>query len=210
MSVSVGSGSGRRPGHGGSLSIVVGEDDVHLRSMFAQALRGAGFGVVEAGSGEEVLDALKHGALLVVLDIVLPAVDGLEVLARIRGSHDVPVIMVTGRGEEVDRVVGLEMGADRRRPPSHRHQPPARPRQPHGMSRVATSGLGDADRDLRRCDGDPDTRLRDFDLADARARITEAIETAATTYPPFETQTTAGSPSTRRRSGSPGRRDRRR
>src|SRR5207302_9439304 len=72
-----------------------------------------GFTALTAGTGKERLEQLARAAVdLVVLDVMLPELSGFEVLRRIRAVNRVPVIMLTARGEEVDRVVGLEMGAD--------------------------------------------------------------------------------------------------
>src|SRR5260221_9976946 len=72
-----------------------------------------GFEVVFAHTGPEGLArALEPGVQAVILDVMLPGLDGVEVLRRIRASSRVPVLMLTGRGEETDRIVGLEVGAD--------------------------------------------------------------------------------------------------
>jgi len=81
--------------------------------MLAEYLAPEGFATATAGTGTAGLEELaRHPVDLVVLDVMLPELSGFEVLRRIRASSRVPVIMLTARGEEVDRVVGLEMGAD--------------------------------------------------------------------------------------------------
>jgi DNA-binding response OmpR family regulator len=94
--------------------IVVIEDERAIRRGVADALRASGHEVVEAGDGECGLkEALGPGVDLVLLDLMLPGRDGLEVLREVRSARSaVPVIILTARGTEDDRVRGLEMGAD--------------------------------------------------------------------------------------------------
>jgi len=81
--------------------------------MLVEYLAPEGFAATTAGTGTAGLEQLARAPVdLVVLDVMLPELSGFEVLRRIRASSRVPVIMLTARGEEVDRVVGLEMGAD--------------------------------------------------------------------------------------------------
>ena len=76
-------------------------------------IRDRGYEVLEAETGEKGMELLETAQPdLVLLDLILPGVDGLEVCRRIRAKHEIPVIMVTAREEEVDKVVGLELGAD--------------------------------------------------------------------------------------------------
>lgn len=91
------------------------EDDATLAEALARALRGLGHEVTVAGSGERALEVLgdRRGSTdLVLLDVMLPGVDGFEVCRRIRADDTVPVILLTARGDAVDVVVGLEGGAD--------------------------------------------------------------------------------------------------
>lgn len=95
--------------------IVVIEDDRDIADAISYSLDRAGFSVRIARSGEEGLDAVRRGADLVLLDLNLPGMDGLEVCRMLRrqpGSTHTPILIVSARGEEVDRVLGLEMGAD--------------------------------------------------------------------------------------------------
>jgi len=95
--------------------IVVIEDDRDIADAMSYALDRAGFSVRVARTGEEGLDAVRKGADLVLLDLNLPGMDGLEVCRMLRrqpGSTHTPILIVSARGEEVDRVLGLEMGAD--------------------------------------------------------------------------------------------------
>jgi DNA-binding response OmpR family regulator len=106
--------------------LLIVDDDHELCSMLAEYLGPEGFATESVGTGPLALDRLAHGVPpgfaqgssprgpvdLVVLDVMLPELSGFEVLRRIRTTSRMPVIMLTARGEEVDRVVGLEMGAD--------------------------------------------------------------------------------------------------
>jgi DNA-binding response OmpR family regulator len=95
--------------------LLLAEDDEGSRTALARSLERYGYRVLEASDGEAALRlfAAARGEVdLVVLDIGMPRLDGYAVLSRLRQTSDVPVIMLTGRGEEVDRVVGLELGAD--------------------------------------------------------------------------------------------------
>lgn len=94
-------------------TILLIEDQDPDRRMITAALAREGYEVIHAGRGEEgleMLDEVKPD--LILLDLMLPGMDGLEVCRRLRSRTEIPLIMVTGRDEEVDKVVGLEMGAD--------------------------------------------------------------------------------------------------
>lgn len=94
-------------------SILVVDDDEAIRTMLARALAAEGFDVALAGDGVAARAALAVGQHdLVVLDLTLPSEDGLDILARLRETSDVPVILLTGRGAEHDRILGLKLGAD--------------------------------------------------------------------------------------------------
>ena len=89
------------------------DDDADLAALLAKYLRGEGFEVETAGDGETgAARAIAGGFALVVLDVTMPGVDGIEALRRIRAASTVPVLMLTARGDDVDRIVGLELGAD--------------------------------------------------------------------------------------------------
>ncbi len=84
-----------------------------VREVVAEYLRRDGMEVCELGDGTDALEWLQdHRPDLVVLDIMLPGTDGLAVLRRLRAAGDIPVILLTARTEELDRVLGLELGAD--------------------------------------------------------------------------------------------------
>jgi len=86
------------------------EDDEAIAAPLAEGLRREGFEVQRAGNGRQALEAPEPD--MVLLDLRLPDMDGYEVARELRSRSRVPIIMVTARGEEVDRVVGLELGAD--------------------------------------------------------------------------------------------------
>jgi DNA-binding response OmpR family regulator len=93
--------------------LLIVDDDHELCSMLVEYLGPEGFTTETAGTGTSALERVTRGALdLVVLDVMLPELSGFEVLRRLRAVSRIPVIMLTARGEEVDRVVGLELGAD--------------------------------------------------------------------------------------------------
>ena len=92
------------------MRILIVEDDDAIAKPLAEGLRREGFQVTRVATGEEALEAPLPD--LVLLDLRLPGMDGTEVCRRLRARSDVPIIVVTAKGEEVDRVVGLELGAD--------------------------------------------------------------------------------------------------
>jgi DNA-binding response OmpR family regulator len=94
-------------------TILIVEDEPNIADLVDLYLTREGFRVLKQGTGEGALAAVRdHRPRLVVLDIGLPDIDGLEVCRRIRATANLPVIFLTARGDEVDRVLGLEMGAD--------------------------------------------------------------------------------------------------
>ena len=93
--------------------VLVVDDEPTVREVVAEYLRRDGFEVVEASDGTAAAAWLADNRpALVVLDVMLPGLDGLSVLRDLRARGDVPVILLTARAEEVDRIVGLELGAD--------------------------------------------------------------------------------------------------
>lgn len=93
--------------------ILLVEDESAIRELVAFHLEEAGYEALQAETGEEGLAmALRDEPALVILDLMLPGLDGSEVLRRMRRESRVPVVMLTARGEEADRVRGLELGAD--------------------------------------------------------------------------------------------------
>ena len=100
-------------GNGTVLRILVVDDEPMVREVLAGYLTRDGYVVDEASTGQDALDlAAETKPDLVVLDVMLPEIDGFAVLTRLRQTSTVPVILLTARAEEPDRVVGLELGAD--------------------------------------------------------------------------------------------------
>lgn len=94
-------------------TILLVDDEESVQTLLMYPLERDGYKVVQARDGEEALHAFGEGEFdLVVLDVMLPRLDGLEVCKRIRSQSNVPIIMLTARGEELDKVLGLELGAD--------------------------------------------------------------------------------------------------
>jgi len=94
-------------------AVLLIEDQDQESKVVAAALERDGYKVLQAVTGEAGLEMLEQAQpSLVLLDLILPGMDGLEVCRQIRAKTDVPIIIVTGRDEEVDKVVGLELGAD--------------------------------------------------------------------------------------------------
>jgi two-component system, OmpR family, response regulator len=97
----------------GGAKILLVDDEQSVQTLLTYPLRKEGYEVVTAANGQEALDRFaEHRFDLVVLDIMLPKLDGIEVCRRLRTRSQVPIIMLTAKGDEIDKVVGLEMGAD--------------------------------------------------------------------------------------------------
>ncbi len=93
--------------------ILMIEDDRSLAAMLSEYLGGLGMRVTAHASAAQGLEALAKGRFdALILDVMLPDLDGLEVCRRLRASSDIPILMLTARGDETDRIVGLELGAD--------------------------------------------------------------------------------------------------
>jgi len=96
-----------------SATVLVVDDEPIVREVVATYLRREGYRTLEAGDGTAARALLEsHDPALVVLDLMLPGIGGLELCRWIRARSEVPVIMLTARGEEADRIVGLDLGAD--------------------------------------------------------------------------------------------------
>jgi len=96
-----------------SANILIADDEAKMRELVKMYLVREGYMVSEAADGEQALSLLSNNTFeLVILDIMMPKVDGLTVCKEIRKSLDIPVIMLTAKGEEIDRVLGFELGAD--------------------------------------------------------------------------------------------------
>jgi DNA-binding response OmpR family regulator len=94
-------------------TVLVVEDESSIASFVALYLKNAGYRIQTVGNGREALERVAtEKPNLIVLDLMLPDVDGLEVCRRIRQTSDVPILMLTARDEDVDKIIGLEVGAD--------------------------------------------------------------------------------------------------
>ena len=93
--------------------ILLADDDVVLAEMLTEYLQGEGFEITLVHNGEDALTASKSPKDMIILDIMMPKMDGLEVLKAVRQTdNETPVIMLTARGDDIDRILGLELGAD--------------------------------------------------------------------------------------------------
>jgi DNA-binding response OmpR family regulator len=97
----------------GSIHILVLDDDAKVRTLLRRCFEREGFQVSEAKDGAELRPRIgEQGIALIALDLALGGEDGLELAREIRAKHNVPIIMITGKGDTIDRVVGLELCAD--------------------------------------------------------------------------------------------------
>jgi len=172
--------------------ILVVDDEPELRRMLRRYLESEGFEVSEAADGDGVLTRLRDSSAdLIILDVGLPGKDGFEVLRMIRGESEVPVIMLTARTEEIDRVVGLTVGADDyvTKPFSPRELV-ARVRAVLRRGRLDRGGTGDAlgfegitldlaRREVRRDETPVDVSSLEFDLLAALASAPGRVFTRA-------------------------------
>ncbi len=93
--------------------VLIADDDAHIRDVVSFALRRAGFGTVDAADGRSALAAFHDGSPdLVVLDVLMPEIDGVDVCRAIRRTSNVPILFLSSKTEEGDRVAGLEAGGD--------------------------------------------------------------------------------------------------
>ena len=94
-------------------TILIVDDDPHIRQLLAFAFSKAGLDTIEAGDGEEALSQVERRSPdLVLLDINMPRMDGLEVCRRLRATSSVPIFFLSSRDDEIDRVLGIELGGD--------------------------------------------------------------------------------------------------
>ncbi len=92
--------------------ILLVDDDISLTSLLSEYLNHEGFSTSIASSGEEAIGLDLSTFQLIVLDIMMPGISGLEVLKHVRQTSNIPILMLTGRGDDLDRILGLELGAD--------------------------------------------------------------------------------------------------
>ncbi|HNW79639.1 MAG TPA: response regulator, partial [Candidatus Competibacteraceae bacterium] len=94
-------------------TVLLVDDDIELSGMLKEYLEREGFAATTVGDGESgVTEALSGRYAIVVLDVMMPYLNGIEALRRIRMHSRIPVLMLTAKGEDIDRIVGLELGAD--------------------------------------------------------------------------------------------------
>jgi two-component system OmpR family response regulator len=94
-------------------TILVVDDDAHIREVVQYALAREDYTVVTAADGREALERIRAGGIdLLVLDVLMPELDGLAVCRRVREHAPIPIIFLSSRGEEIDRILGLELGGD--------------------------------------------------------------------------------------------------
>ncbi|UXI01468.1 response regulator [Photobacterium sp. TY1-4] len=93
-------------------NILLVDDDTELTALLTDILELEGFTVIEANNGEQGLAKVDADIDLILLDVMMPVMNGTEMLRRLREQHQTPVLMLTAKGEEIDRVLGLELGAD--------------------------------------------------------------------------------------------------
>lgn len=95
------------------LSILIVDDDVQIRQLLRDYLSGFGMSAVAVADGKAMADALEKESFdLVILDLMLPGEDGISLCRNLRAKSDIPILMLTARGEAIDRIIGLEVGAD--------------------------------------------------------------------------------------------------
>lgn len=155
--------------------ILMADDDEEFCALVAEYLGGQGFVVDAVHDGAAAVERVGNGYAALVLDVMMPVKDGFEALREIRTRHRLPIIMLTARGDDVDRIVGLEMGAD------DYMRKPANPRELAARLRAI----------LRRSEGtsaatDTDIELADLLVSRARREATFKGEPLALTSIEFE------------------------
>ena len=111
MNQHLGNSAGNSADH--NLNLLIVDDDAGIRDLLADYLTKQGMRVVTARDGKEMDEQLAiHDPDLIVMDLMMPGEDGLSLTRRVKAARDVPVIMLSARGEDIDRIVGLEVGAD--------------------------------------------------------------------------------------------------
>ena len=93
-------------------NILIIEDDQEINNLICDALKKENYNIIQAFDGRQALEKYNNNFQLVILDLMLPYVDGIEVLRKIREKSNLPVIILSAKDEETDKVIGLGMGAD--------------------------------------------------------------------------------------------------
>jgi DNA-binding response OmpR family regulator len=158
--------------------ILLVDDEQPIQTLLSFPLQRDGYDVVQASDGREALTRFSEQAFdLVVLDVMMPRMDGLEVCRRLRARSSVPIIMLTAKSEEIDKVLGLELGADDyiTKPFSMRE---FRSRVKAALRR---SGMAQADEDAER-----PIEVRGLRIDPAKRTVTLEGESVATTFVEFE------------------------
>jgi DNA-binding response OmpR family regulator len=158
--------------------ILLVDDEQPIQTLLSFPLQRDGYEVVQASDGREALSRFSEQQFdLVVLDVMLPRMDGLEVCRRLRARSSVPIIMLTAKSEEIDKVLGLELGADDyiTKPFSMRE---FRSRVKAALRR---SGMAQADEDAER-----PIEVRDLRIDPAKRTVTRESGSVATTFVEFE------------------------
>jgi DNA-binding response OmpR family regulator len=158
--------------------ILLVDDEQPIQTLLSFPLQRDGYDVVQASDGREALNRFDEQSFdLVVLDVMMPRMDGLEVCRRLRARSSVPIIMLTAKSEEIDKVLGLELGADDyiTKPFSMRE---FRSRVKAALRR---SSMGQADEDAER-----PIEVRGLRIDPAKRTVTLEGESIATTFVEFE------------------------
>lgn len=93
-------------------NVLIVEDDKEINNLICDALKKEGYNIIQAFDGREAIEKYSDSIQLVILDLMLPYIDGIEILRKIRDRSRIPVIILSAKDEETDRVIGLSMGAD--------------------------------------------------------------------------------------------------
>jgi DNA-binding response OmpR family regulator len=167
--------------------ILLVDDEQPIQTLLSFPLQRDGYEVVQASDGREALARFSEEQFdLVVLDVMLPRMDGLEVCRRLRAKSSVPIIMLTAKSEEIDKVLGLELGADDyiTKPFSMRE---FRSRVKAALRRAGMAGSEE--------DGERPIEVRGLRIDPAKRAVSRNGDTVATTYVEFEILSAlAGSP----------------
>jgi len=160
--------------------VLIIDDDAKLRTLLKEYLEDNGHRVLTLADGSDAMKTIQEESPeIVILDIMLPGKDGLEVLKEIRRDHAIPVVMLTAKGEDTDRIVGLELGADDYLPK------PFNPRELLARMKAVLRRAGPEDRDEVAKKGDMVLEAGGLTLNKARQVIfiqDEEVELSSTEY----------------------------